>query len=364
MPPRVLIGLFTAARPPLEAVEPLRLRALAAEAMVQGMDFVAFGSDGVDLMGGTVRGRSLAADGWCEAAWPLPHVVMNPVRPTFDVDWAVAEELRRLAPFTTSRIADKVAVAGLLADSPVAEHVIPYTALASAVAEAEGVGGTSVRIERFLAEHGSIVLKPARGRRGRDILFLMTAADGRLCLRRRAGEQPTTAVAVAAELMPRLRGGPWILQRFIASKTRDNRSFDVRVHVHKDGDGAWTVVRAYIRLSEAGGLVANTCCGGYQGDVDRFFASLKAEAPAQVAALRALGLATAAAVDARYGGTLDELGVDLVIDGRRRAWIVEVNTHPQSRHHEFERARVAVAYAGHLARRPVAAGGMAAAVGE
>ncbi|MGQ9367613.1 YheC/YheD family protein [Azospirillum sp. A39] len=356
MVPRVLIGLFTAARPPLEAVEPVRLRALAAEALVQRVDFVVFGSDDVDLLNRAVRGRSLDGDDWREGLWPLPRAVMNPVRPQSDVDWAVAEELRRLAPFTTARIADKVAVSGLLGASPVAAHVIPYESLPMDLAAAEGEAGVAGRLDRFLAAHGRVVAKPARGRRGRDIRFLTRTADGRLREWRRGVERPTTLAAAAADLVARLRGEPWILQRFIPSRTRDERSFDVRVHVHKDGAGAWTVVRAYVRLSEAGGLVTNTCCGGYQGDVDRFFAGLKGDARPLVAGLRALGLATAEALDARYGGALDELGIDLMVDGQRRPWIVEVNTHPQSRHHEFERARYAVAYAAHLARGTVAAG--------
>ncbi|WP_211100133.1 YheC/YheD family protein [Azospirillum halopraeferens] len=341
----------------------MRLRALAAEALVQGMDFVAFGTGGVDLRHAGVCGLSLGPEGWRDAIWPLPHVVMNPVHPSPGADLAAAAALRRVAPFTTSRIADKVAVAGLLAASPVAGHVIPYAGLDRAMAAVEGVEGLARRVGGFLAEHGSAVAKPARGRRGRDIHFLIPERSGGLRVRCRSGERPATVDTVAAGLMARLSAGPWILQRFVSSRTRDNRSFDVRVHVHKDGEGEWTVVRAYIRLSEAGGLVANTCCGGYQGDPERFFAALKAEAPARVEALRALGLATARAVDARYGGALDELGVDLVVDGGGRPWIVEVNTHPQSRHHEFERARLAVAYAGHLARRPVAAGEVALLTG-
>lgn len=336
-----LIGLFTAGRQPLAAVAPLRLRALAAEAALQRVGFALFDAAGVRLEDDTILGWTLGPDGWTESRLPLPGVVINPVNPGTEAEWTIEQALRRRIPFTTARIADKIGIAEVLGGTPVAGNVIPFQPLVA--------DGLTDRIGDFLARHRSAVVKPAKGRRGRDVLFV-TLADAGLLVRQQLAERPVTLSAFAEELRPRLLEGPWTIQKFIESRARDGRRFDVRVHVHKDGAGQWSLVRAYIRLSEAGLLVANTSRGGYQGDLDHFFANVRSVAPDLTQRLRALGLQTAEILDGLYGNRLDELGVDLLVDGARHPWIIEVNTHPQSRYHEFERARFVMAYAAHLAR--------------
>ncbi|WP_029009046.1 YheC/YheD family protein [Azospirillum halopraeferens] len=351
-----LIGLYTGFRPPLDAVEPLRLRALAAEALLQGASFMVFATEDADPDSETIRGLVLEPDGWRERRFRFPDVVMNPIYARRDIDHAVEAVLRRHAPFTTLRIADKIGVAAMLEGTALAPHVIPYAPL-----EADRIAG---RIADFLAVHRRIVVKPAQGQRGRGILFL-TATESGVRLRRHAEEVDTTVAAVAADLLPMLDEGRWLMQRLILSRARGDRYFDVRVHVHKDSTGAWSPVRAYVRLSEAGLMVSNTSRGGYQGDIHQFFASLKQDAPALVDRLHRLGLEVAETVDGRYGGGIDELGIDLLVDGARHPWVVEVNTHPQSRYHEFMRAGHAIAYARYLARTfRAAAGAVSATAGR
>ncbi|HYH17763.1 MAG TPA: YheC/YheD family protein [Azospirillum sp.] len=336
-----LIGLFSASWLPFERMVPLRLRAVAAEAALQGAGFVIVPTDGVDLPAGRVSGWVLEPDGWCRRDRPLPDVIMNPLPPADNIDLRVYQELYQRIPFTTTHLPDKVGVAELLRGTPLDEHVIPYRPL-DRERLTECLGG-------FLAEHGRVVLKPAHGRRGSGILFL-ARVEGGILVREQAGERTVSLDDLVRMVEPRTADQTWVLQRFVVSRARDGRSFDIRVHVHKDGAGAWDVVRAYVRLGEAGLLVANTSRGGYQGDVEHFFAGLKEEGAALVRRLHAVALSAAATLDRRHQGALDELGVDLLVDGAKGIWIVEVNTHPQSRYHEFERARFAVAYALHRAR--------------
>ncbi|HEY0833817.1 MAG TPA: YheC/YheD family protein [Azospirillum sp.] len=347
MTQRPLIGLFAGSWPPFEKLVSLRLRALAAEAALQGAGFAIVPTAGVDLPAGRTRGWTLEPDGWREQALPLPDVIMNPLPPATDADARLYVDLYRRVPFTTARLPDKIGVAALLRDTPLAGHVIPFRPL-HREGLAECLGG-------FLAEHGRVVLKPAYGRRGSGIAFL-ARVEGGILIREQATERTVPLDELAAMIEPRIGDTPWLLQAFVASRARDGRSFDIRVHAHKNGTGAWDEVRSYVRLSEAGLLVANTSRGGYQGDIDHFFAGLKEEGAALVGRVRALGLSVAATLDQRHDGALDELGVDLLVDGARRIWIVEVNTHPQSRYHEFERARFAVAYALHRARSAGLAG--------
>ena len=336
---RPLIGLFTAGRRPLEALVPLRLRALVAESVLQGAEFGLLGTADIDAENRTARYLTPSGTGWRTCRGALPRVVMNPLHPATDADVAALTLLRAAAPLTTTRLANEIGIGARLAKTSVAPHVIPFRPV-----PADRIGAT---ITRFLDKHRRAVLKPAAGRRGRGVLFLTRTAEG-VALRESATERQLTIEALVEELRPRLAEGSWLIQRFVVSNARDGRAFDVRVHCHKDGEGRWSLVRAYVRLSEAGLLVSNTSRGGYQGDVDAFFANAGRALADQV---RQVGLETAIALDREADGLIDELGVDLLVDPQRHPWIIEVNTHPQSRYHELERARFAVAYALYLARR-------------
>lgn len=343
-PGRPLIALFTAARPQLDAIVPLRLRAVVAETLLQGAEFGLLATADIDMANRTARYLTPWGTGWRHCRGALPAVVMNPIHPATDADVAALAFLRGVAPVTTTRLANKIGIGARLAKTAVAPHVIPFRPVP--------VDQIAPTVSRFLAKHKRAVLKPAAGRRGRGVLFLAQTPEG-VTLREGAVERRMTIEALAEELAPRFADSTWLIQRFVVSNARDGRAFDVRVHCHKDGDGTWALVRAYVRLSEAGLLVSNTSRGGYQGDVDAFFANAARGPDGRTLGdqVRQVGLDTAIALDREAGGLVDELGVDLLVDPQRHPWIIEVNTHPQSRYHELERARFAVAYALHLARR-------------
>ena len=337
--PRPSIGLFTAHHSPLVAIAPLRLRALAAEAKLQDADFIVFAQAGVTIGEPLVKGFCLGPTGWEERVLPIPHVIMNPTAPHDADSAAIFAHLRRHAPFTTRPIADKIGVAALLSRSPVGAYIPPSLDLAA--------DNLAERLQGFLTDHPAAVIKPAKGRRGRDVGFLTQNGEG-LRVRWHATTENTTVEDLCTKLAPMLADMPWTIQKFIESRARDGRVFDIRVHVHKDRTGAWALVRSYVRLSEAGLMVSNTSRGGYQGDSQHFFVSLGNEGTELARRLGLIGLATAETLDRHYERGLDELGIDFLVSPDRHPWIIEVNTHPQSRYHEFERARFAVEYALHL----------------
>jgi len=340
---RPLIGLLHVAGHDIGSMNNPRIRALAAESCLQGANFGLFSLADLDLGAGRVRYQRLGPENWESWQGPLPDVVMNRACLQSEADRELAARLRRIAPFTTRYLPGKQTMSAVLRRTGVAPHVIPFKPVP------KNDGGAS--ISAFLAEHPRSVLKPAEaGRRGREIMFL--AVDGDDIVIRELNRQWRLPAARALEaLAQRTADRSWILQKYVASRTPDGRAFDVRVHVHKGGDGGWAVVRAYIRLAEAGLLVSNTSRGGYQGEILPFLARLGERGAGLVERLPRLGIETGEAVDAVFGGGNEELGVDILIDRHLHPWIVEVNAGPQSRFHEFERARFAIAYALHLVRR-------------
>lgn len=229
-----------------------------------------------------------------------------------------------------------------LLSTALASHVIPFRRVVGPDAGAV--------IESFLDEHRRVVLKPADEHLGKRIFFVACDGDD-IVVRQFEHRWRLAREKGLAELSGLIRTRPWVVQTMIISRVHDGRVFDIFVHAHKDAHGQWTLVRSYIRLSEAGALATITGRGGYLGDLDSALAGFGDRGAALAAKVRRLGLQIAETLDIIYGGELDEIGVDIVVDPNHRPWIAEVNSRPVTRFHEFERARPHVAHALHLAHR-------------
>lgn len=338
---RPRVGIFTASLRAEDALANPRVRRMVAEASLRGLKVVWFDTTCVAQEAGRIRYLRAEGDGVTVFTGPPPLAVSSPVSPSNAADAQCLDWLRRQGPVACAPVPGKAAISRLLAATPVAPHVIPFASVT-----AENLRDV---LPRFLATHGRIVLKPdANGWKGRRVAFL-TMDGGQVSWQELADERtlsPEAAVDLAAQ---RVGQGTWMLQRFVSSRARGGRVFDVRVHTHKDGSGAWAIVRSYVRLSEMGLLVANTNRGGYQGDISHFFHNVTGAGEPITERIDRLALAASASLERELGQALDELGIDILVDPGQRLWLVEINSRPGSRYHHFERASYAVAYAMHLA---------------
>ena len=319
-----------------------RARAFAAEAALQGAPLGLFMTSDIDFETGTVRYTRMTPDGW--AAWrgPMPDVVLRgePIRGV--TDCPKVARLRTLAPFVSWTLPDKSAVSEVLQATALAPHVIPFRHLAGADAEET--------ISSFLGEHQRAVLKPGDEHLANRIYFVACDGDD-IVVRRRDRRWRLPREDGLAQLAGLIGEKPWTLQKMIISRVSDGRAFDIFVHAAKNGSGRWELIRSYARVSEAGVLATITHWGGYLGELDQVLAPLGDRGAALAASVRRLGLRIGEALDAHYGGRLDEIGVDIVVDPELHPWIAEVNSGPATRFNEFERARPHIAYAMDVARR-------------
>lgn len=338
---RPRVGIFTASLRAEEALANPRVRTMVAEAALRGLRVVWFDTACVAPDTGRIRYHRADGDGVAVFTGPPPLAISSPVSPSNAADVQCLDWLRRQGRVAYGPVPGKAAISRLLAATPVARHVIPFASVT-----AENLRDV---LPRFLATHGRIVLKPdANGWKGRRVAFL-TLEDGQVVWQELADER-TLSLEDAVDLAAgRVGQGTWTVQRFVSSRARGGRVFDVRVHTHKDGSGAWAIVRSYVRLSEMGLLVANTNRGGYQGDINHFFHNVASVGEPITARIERLGLAASASLERELGHALDELGIDILVDAGQRLWLVELNSRPGSRYHHFERASYAIAYAMHLA---------------
>ena len=341
--PLPLVGILVFGRAPRLHLLPLRLRALAAEALMQGARLVLLNSDDCNPETGRLEGEIWEAGAWVSVSVPLPDVVLVVTNPLQERHRRVDRWIRGAVPVIRDTGPDKLVLPALLTATPLARYVIPQDTV-DPEAPAE-------RIEAWMAAHGDCVVKAVDGKRGHGIHRLHAGPGAGWCLRKDGAvmvfpDRATAAAAVAARIAGRLRYRRYIVQRYIVSTSPDGRAADLRLHLQRDGHGAWGVTRRYVRLGEAGQAVSNVSRGGYQGPLDGFLATRRARPAAEITAeADAAALGIAAAIEAAQGHTLSELGVDLALDPDDRLWLIETNTRPQTSLHEHDRAVRTIAYA-------------------
>ncbi|KQT56082.1 hypothetical protein ASG52_24490 [Methylobacterium sp. Leaf456] len=345
-----MIGLLVFAKAPREHLPPLRLRAMIAEAVLQGARLALFSAADCDPDGGTVTAETWSQAGWTRSPMPLPDVVLIVSNPRHAQHRRIERWIRGRTAFVRDFGPDKLTLPALLAATPLARHVIPQRRI-----EPEA---PAAQIADWLRTHGDCVVKAVSGKRGHGIFRIHAGAAGRWSVRKDDAEThfldaTAAAAAVGRRIAGRLGYRAYIVQTYVPSVSPDGRAADIRVHVQRDGGGRWGVTRGYVRLGEAGQAVSNVSRGGYQGPLEGFLGTRQVRPAAELLAeIETLALDVATTIEATFGRTLSELGVDIALDRQDHLWLIEANTHPQSSLHEHDRAVRTIAYALHRATQP------------
>lgn len=341
-----VIGFFAYSTSPLTILPATRVRALLAEAALQSAELLFFSAGDCNLADGSIEADCWSSGGFVRRVRGIPDVVMVVNRPHDLKQESITAWLSDRTVVVEDRGANKLQLPRLLEGTALARYIIPWQELPAETLKEH--------LHAWLSRHGSSVVKSADGRRGGGIHFLEKAEAGGWRARKDEvvfqGDLPAVVEYVSRRIEARLRYRPYLIQRYIASRSPDGRAADFRVHVQRDGSGAWGLTRAYVRLAEHGMPTSNVSRGGYQGQVRGFLAHRRRRAAEEIEAeMIRLALDVAMLLEERYSGTLSELGVDVAIDEDDALWLIETNTTPQSSLHELERAVRTIGYALHLA---------------
>ncbi|RZJ80620.1 MAG: hypothetical protein EON88_31800, partial [Brevundimonas sp.] len=285
-----------------------RLNALLAEGALQGAQVVMLDASSVDIAAGWIGTDVWDGAGWTRRQAPLPDVVIMLGSPTHPWQQAVYDWVARTRPLIKDKGPNKAQLKALLTGGPCERYLIPDAEIDPARPAAS--------IREFLSAHGGGVIKRANGQRGIGLLFITKDADdwslhdGKAPFR---GSLEAVVDRVVAAISGRLQYRAYVIQRFIRSMASDGRVVDFRIHVQRRADGAFHLTRAFVRLGEAGMMLANTSQGGYQGAIDTFLAQRRVRPGAEIQ-LEAIdaALSMARLYDATAETPLSELGIDLL----------------------------------------------------
>jgi glutathione synthase/RimK-type ligase-like ATP-grasp enzyme len=309
------------------------LQKLATAAMDAHAVCYVFRIKDVDLERERVQGYLYRGNDWAPCLLPLPDVIYDQVisrrleqRPEY------AKVRRELSRMYADRIFndgffDKWQVyEWLTADKRTRPYVpvtVRYTSSGAAAA--------------FISRFHSTFCKPVHGSLGLGIVRVDKAADGsyHLQVRRKRMSALKIRAATAQEALERLKSRlsarPYLLQQGIALVSYNERPFDIRILLQRDGSGEWRRTKMFARIARAGEITSNLSSGGEAMPVQALLTGLcgHGQRPSRLLRrIRRVAREVAEVVEKEAGKTYGELGIDLGLDSEERVWVIEVNSKP------------------------------------
>lgn len=339
---KTIIGVFHSLGNPKDFYPEARLMALIAESERQNTNLIFFTSADVDFESKTIHAFVFEDNQWIRVSSKFPDVINNVGggKQTF-----TERKLRRMIPFTSFHVGNKFTLPKrLLENRKFAELLVPFTA-----------GINKKQISDFLDVNQKAVFKALKSNRGEDIYFVTKKAQ-RYAITEHKSERILSSedfdrwlndVILAEE-------SGYIVQRFVLTRTKDNKPYHFRAHVQKNGDGRWILTYIYPRVGNKKSNLSNVVNDGYIEDFHEFMIrEFDEKSDVYENDILRLSIEVAEHLDKLYGFGVDELGIDFAIDDTGRIWMHEANNGPQTAFHEEKRAVNTIAYAKYLAENGI-----------
>jgi hypothetical protein len=292
--------------------------AYAAAAKMEGVEFFYFSPGKVDLDRKIIDGLFYENGVWVERETEYPDVIYNAGGTLTAKQDLIVDALEEEIPFTSHPIGDKMSVYNRIKKGEVFDsYLIPSV-------DFEEVNSALSYIDKY----NSIIVKPLSGAKGEGVHYVEKMQDGFLLID--SGTEHLLSEDQLENWLDDilLEDNSYLVQPFIQSKTKQGQSFDIRLHVQKDGEGKWKLTTMYPRIASKG-IVANVSSGGFTKTITSFLQEQFDEDYFDIKRyLEVFAVQFSTHFDSLYDEPLDELGIDVGIDQHNKIWIYEVNWRP------------------------------------
>lgn len=292
-----------------------------------------FGLNDVDFENACVTGYTKLQGKWKPGTFPLPDVIYDQlISRRVERCKDLFKNRQRLSEMYNTRLFndgffDKLQVNEWLSQDVRMRSHLPeatkYTRLQDAAV--------------FAARHHMTFLKPVHGSLGLGIIRFVRLPDGSVQFDvKRQNQPPTRGKAKSPQdalltFKKRLASKPYILQQGIQLACFQERPFDLRVLVQKDGFGTWRRTKMFARIAKEGEFTSNLTAGGDALPVSTVLETIFPNRDKRRKILnqvRKVSITTAEVIERASGKLFGELGIDLGIDVLGGVWIIEVNSKP------------------------------------
>ncbi|GIP33687.1 YheC/YheD family protein [Paenibacillus sp. J2TS4] len=193
-------------------------------------------------------------------------------------------------------------------------------------------------VELFLKHYSTVYLKPVRGKAGKGIMKIeagssKTKASYRLIIQnfRKSHISVHTQISkLWGVLKEQIGSEDYIIQQGIKLSSYQNRPFDLRVLVQKNGKGSWSLSGIGARVAGKLSITTHVPRGGSIDEPDKLLSATFGKETARSILLKVKKAAYSIArrIEKASGHTLGEMSMDLGIDTSGQIWFFEANSRP------------------------------------
>ncbi|WP_141505105.1 YheC/YheD family protein [Paenibacillus luteus] len=186
-------------------------------------------------------------------------------------------------------------------------------------------------LSSMLSQYSTVYFKPTGGTGGFNINRIKKLENGYQIQHNAKKSRYATVKLLHGQLKKRTAGQSYLLQKGIQLAAVNGRPFDIRVMVQKSNSGVWKSTAIFTKIGMPGKVATNYHQGGELG----YFRQTLSKAgfsqnmiDQKEKELKKLGKSVGQLFDKHSSG-FRELGLDIALDKKGKAWILEVNTRPQ-----------------------------------
>lgn len=336
LPATVVFGIL--ASPPERAnessipPEPRLCRELCLASRALVADAYVFSANDYDPRTHTLYGSRFVDGAWVRQPVPLPDIIYDRSfcrslehRMSTAIALSAMQEQRRFQ-FLNGKLPGKLTIYQALQED---EALAPYLPRTTVYTE-DGL------LQRLQNGSAGLILKPTAGMQGRGLVHIARDPRENKLLasgRTRSNRMFTRAFAGITELSAWLkrfmRGSAFLIQPYLRLRDSENRPFDIRVLLQKDGSGTWKLTGMAARRGQPGSLTSNLHGGGSAISAHRFLDANfgKPEAERLCRKIHTISGHTAKRLEDSFG-RFGELAFDFGIEPSGKLWLLEANAKP------------------------------------
>lgn len=332
-----VVGICTHGKPsnPLPTGKKARIfKEIIKQASYQGVFVYFFYAKNFSPVRKQIKGYSLDHKGrWISGYYPIPDVIYNRILyRSIEKSPAIKQLLKRIHSdheihLFNSRFLNKWEVHDVLASNPLTDKFIPATTVYNRTS-----------LQNFLRVYPEVFLKPRHSSRGQGIIKVVHTAGGGFATAR-AEWKPSRWIKLNSfsELYKqisnmRVSAKTYIIQQGIDLARYQERVFDLRTQVQKDGFGHWIITGTGVRIAGKNKFVTHIPNGGRAATFDDvitrvFSPGLQKQIREQLTVICNM---VPQVLEQGLNLNLAILSMDIGIDRDGRLWVLEVNSKPAS----------------------------------
>lgn len=224
-------------------------------------------------------------------------------------------------------------------DGSMIDHIVPY------------LHHTNIsKTIDFIREQQVVIIKPQVGLFGNGLFYIEYLND-QYNIKFKGQELNFTETKFISWLEQTTRKEPYVVQKYIYTRTKDNQPFDVRVHLMRGYKNKWEFVAILPRVGIEFEKMTAMKIGGYTGMWEGFikrnygeesYSSINKQ-------MRRVSLDFTKKFEALFNTEISEVGIDFAIDENGQIYLLEMNLRrPGFFYYEFDVAKRAMGYAKYL----------------